>query len=127
MEVQRALLDEKDSSLDELDVERIDKAYPKKYDCDRVIIWGGQYRSEEKDRIKKNIGKKEVLIYDIFNNSSDFKGLKDTDLVVIVTSSISHSLYNNLRRHCKKRKIPCLHSRHSGIHPLTEFVLERAA
>lgn len=125
MGVQQALLGSNPEPIDVKDVETIDRLYAPRYASDRVIVWGGQYRHQEKEKVRQSMPEKEVIFYDLFNNRSDFKGLKPTDLVVIVTSSISHSLYNSLRTHCKKNNVPCLHSRHSGIHPLSKFIAER--
>jgi len=88
----------------------------------RLIIWGGQYSVDKKRKITESAPNLKVEIYDFFNRRKDISGVREGDVVICVTTSMSHMLYDSLKSHCMTRNIDFYHFNHQGYIPLIGFI-----
>ena len=91
----------------------------KKYD--RIIVWGGQYSTQAKQKINGSV-EKELLIFDLFNKRSDVSIARPGDAVIVVTTSFRHGIYYSLKHHCEIHGIDFYHFNHAGHNPLMQML-----
>ncbi|MBL7160581.1 MAG: hypothetical protein ISS93_01880 [Candidatus Aenigmarchaeota archaeon] len=90
----------------------------------RVVIWGGQYSREAKEKISSAIDVP-IEVYDIYNRRKDVKGITDDDVVICVTTSMSHDQYYYLKGYCREHGIGFYHFNRAGQNPLIQFLQEK--
>ena len=88
----------------------------------RVIVWGGQYSSDAKKRIRQSVPNRSVEVYDIFNKKTDVDGLTQSDVIIWVTTSNNHPSYYAVKRHSKTKGIGFYHFSRSGTNALVDFL-----
>jgi hypothetical protein len=93
-------------------------------DFNRLIIWGGQYDRAAKQKIRESVGSR-IEIYDIFNRKTDVSHLREGDVVVCVTASMSHPLEKAIRQKCDSQGIPFYRYGRGGYSSLIGFLEEK--
>ncbi|MBI2547725.1 hypothetical protein HYW21_00070 [Candidatus Woesearchaeota archaeon] len=90
--------------------------------CSRLLVWGGQYKTEARSRIESAIPGLPVVIMDDYNRRREIKIIRDGDGVITVTTSISHPLYTAVKQHCKTNGIPYADHHQSGVDSLLAMI-----
>ncbi|MBW2981834.1 DUF2325 domain-containing protein [Candidatus Woesearchaeota archaeon] len=101
----------------------IEDISPVQFDYSRIIVWGGQYSSEQKSKIEAAVPEGiEIKICDLFNKRRNITGLQSSDAVICVTTSNLHSTYWRLKKYCKDHDVGFYHVGRSGHQPLIDFL-----
>lgn len=93
----------------------------------RIVVFGGQYAREAKDKIKQASDKLPIEVFDLFTHRESVANIHPDDLVIYVTTSTNHSLYAAVKRHCRAQGIELYHHSRSGHHPLMEIIRQVSA
>ena len=104
---------------EDTDVETVE---PSRVKYGRIIIWGGQYSREAKERIKAAVPDTPVEVFDLFNRKRDVEGLGSSDAVIWLTKSNEHPSYYLIKGYCKSHGIGFYHFNRSGYQSLIDFL-----
>ncbi|MEZ4753159.1 MAG: hypothetical protein R3A13_02480 [Bdellovibrionota bacterium] len=81
---------------------------------DRIIIYGGQFRGANRQRIVDAMGDTPHLLYTIWDRPKSISHFCERDLLIWVCGSASHTDYTKVKKHCAVHAVPLLHYSGSG-------------